>query len=161
MNKGLQQFLKGAKLFLEKGRRKLYNNRPEISEKMLMATIKFTIQMNCGVRHDEEADVFVSYCPRLDVYSQGDTENGAIEGIRSAIALHISTAFDYNRLDQVLRKAGFQRMSGEPSAADLLAQPVDEFVHVQVKQHDYKCVPIEVPLTLLAAQAFSEYARSH
>ena len=76
----------------------------------VMANISITVQMICGVRHAEDEDLYVSVCPRLGVYSQGETEAEALDAIKSAVVLHLTTAFDHNRLDKVLRKAGFQKM---------------------------------------------------
>lgn len=114
-----------------------------------MATIQFTIKMNVGVRQDEDAGVYVSHCPSLEIFSQGETEDEAVEAIKSAITLHLTTAFDFNRLDKVLRKAGFEKFSagGEQDSS----QGEDrEFVAVHVKQDkQYRNVPITLPLTLL------------
>ena len=111
-----------------------------------------------GVRHDEDAGVFVSFCPRLEVYSQGETHEEAVEAIKGAITLRLSTAFDHNRLDRILRKAGFQSIQ---QGQAILTEP-EEFVHdVDVKMDkDYTEVPVEVPLTLLAAQSQFGYASS-
>jgi len=121
-----------------------------------MATITLTVKVNCGVKHDAEDNVWVSVCPRLNVFSQGDTEEEAIEAIRSAVTLHLSTAFDHNRLDKVLRRAGFDKI--EKAELHEVAAVADEYVHVSIRPTEYKSVHIEVPLTLLAAQRQSEYA---
>jgi predicted RNase H-like HicB family nuclease len=111
--------------------------------------------MICGVRHAEDEDLYVSVCPRLGVYSQGETEAEALDAIKSAVVLHLTTAFDHNRLDKVLRKAGFQKMSGEAVPA-VIAQ-ADEFVKIHLIG-TFKEVPIEVPLTLLASRSQTDYA---
>jgi predicted RNase H-like HicB family nuclease len=121
-----------------------------------MANITLTVQMICGIRHAEDEDMYVSVCPRLGVYSQGETEAEALEAIKSAVGLHLATAFDHNRLDKVLRKAGFQKMSD--GAATPLADPqTDEFVKVHI-HGAFKEFPIEVPLTLLASRSQTDYA---
>jgi predicted RNase H-like HicB family nuclease len=38
---------------------------------------------------DVEADVWVSYCPELDLYSQGETEGEALEAVIEAAHLHV------------------------------------------------------------------------
>lgn len=75
-----------------------------------MAKITLTLKLNCLVRCDEADDIWVSVCPRLKVYSQGENEEEAVAAMRSAILLHVTTAFDQNRLDKVLHAAGFYKM---------------------------------------------------
>jgi len=114
-----------------------------------MATIEFTINMNCEVGYDQDTEVFVSHCPTLDVYSQGETEEEALDAIKSAVTLHVTTAFDFQRLDRVLRKAGFEKI--ESSGAERPATDSREFVSVRVKP-EMKQVPISLPLRLSSAQ---------
>lgn len=124
-----------------------------------MATITFTVKVNCGVRLDTDDNIWVSVCPRLSVFSQGDTEEEAIEAIRSAVTLHLSTAYDHNKLDKVLRHAGFGKM--EKATISQVDAVADEYVHVRIQPSEYKSVHIEVPMELLAAQGQPEYASAH
>jgi predicted RNase H-like HicB family nuclease len=75
----------------------------------------YSVQMNFNlrglVRHDDEASVFVSQCPALGIYSQGETIAEAREAINSAVAMYLATAYEFDRLDQVLRRAGFRGAS--------------------------------------------------
>jgi predicted RNase H-like HicB family nuclease len=123
------------------------------------ATVKFTIQMNCGVRPDDDTGLFVSYCPTLDIYSQGGSEDEAIEAIKSAVALRLSTALGHGRLEKLLRKAGFKIAPHLPS--DTHPASDAEFVHVQTVPNEFKAIPVEVPLTLLAANAGFSDACTH
>ncbi len=50
-------------------------------------------RLACRVRRDEQTDVFVSVCPSMNVYSQGETEDEAIAAIKSAVGLYIKAAF--------------------------------------------------------------------
>jgi predicted RNase H-like HicB family nuclease len=114
-----------------------------------VATIEFTINMNCQIHRDEDAGVFVSHCPTLNVYSQGESEEEALEAIKEAVTLHVTTAFDFNRLDKVLRKAGFERFTLD-QAVDAAASPA-EFVKVAMRK-DTKEFPISLPFCLRADQ---------
>jgi predicted RNase H-like HicB family nuclease len=122
-----------------------------------MATIEFTINMNCTVHRDDDAGVFVSHCPTLDIYSQDETEADALEAIKEAITLHITTAFDFNRLDKILRRAGFSKFV--PNTAEEGPSYEDgEFVKVKVQRpEEYKHVSVTVPLRLTKAPQL-EYA---
>lgn len=113
-----------------------------------MATIEFTINVTCQIRRDDDAGVFVSHCPRLNIYSQGETEEEALEAIKEAVTLHVTTAFDFNRLDKVLRKAGFEKFTLN-QVMDAVELPT-EFVKVQMRK-DVKDFPISLPLRLRVA----------
>ena len=97
------------------------------------------------VRKDTEADVFVSHCPSLGLYSQGETEDEAVEAIRSAVHLYLDAAYAHDRLDLVLRRGGFRPI--EPGTPQ--PQPFDEYVAIGAQEA--KQVEIKVPLTLVAA----------
>lgn len=120
-----------------------------------MATIEFTANLHCCTRFDEEASAFVGYCPTLNVYSQGDTETEAVEAVQDAVRLHLTTAFDFNRLDKVLRKAGFTGLTPVPQDVALVADV--EFVQVKVHK-DSKNHTIKVPLQMLAPRVLQQYA---
>jgi predicted RNase H-like HicB family nuclease len=114
-------------------------------------SISIAVKVLCTIRRDEEADVFVSHCPVLSVFSQGESQEEAREAIEEAIGLHLKTAYKFDRLDQVLRRAGFKEFSGAISPEEP-AQFVSVIEHGDYSQHE---VNIEVPLTLLAAQSSS------
>lgn len=55
----------------------------------------------------ERKNWFVSSCPILDVHSQGDTKNEAIENLIEALSLFFTTCIEMGTLDKVLRECGF------------------------------------------------------
>jgi predicted RNase H-like HicB family nuclease len=85
-----------------------------------------------GVRHEEEADVFVGFCPRFNVYSQGESAEEAKDAVGSAICLRLRTAFDHGRIETVLRQAGLDRLLSKDSITRL--SPDDEFVCFTFKE---------------------------
>jgi predicted RNase H-like HicB family nuclease len=76
--------------------------------------IQVIFKLSITIRHDGEASVFVSHCPALGVYSQADSEPEAIEAIREAAMLYLQTAYEHDRLDQILRRSGFTAMQPPP-----------------------------------------------
>lgn len=72
-----------------------------------MARGELRMVLPCHIKRDDEAGVFVSHCPSLNVYSQGETEREAIDAIQSALHLYISAAYRFDKLDQILHQAGF------------------------------------------------------
>jgi predicted RNase H-like HicB family nuclease len=104
-----------------------------------------------GVRHDADADVFVGFCPRFKVYSQGETKEEAREAVTSAICLRLSTAFEHGRIVKILRDAGFERLvSGSKGG---VPSPDDEFVAFKFKNNvEVTETNIRVPIGALLHQ---------
>lgn len=50
---------------------------------------------------------YVSCCPVLDVWSQGETKQNAIENLREALQLFLLDCFERGTLDKVLKECGF------------------------------------------------------
>jgi len=95
---------------------------------MMTQVVEITINnVQFAVRHDEDAGVFVSFCPRFNVYSQGETKDEAIEAATDAVCLRLGTAFEHGRFDKVLRQAGLERIG----SADSTPSEKDEFVSVR------------------------------
>ena len=51
---------------------------------------------------------YVSYCPALDIYSQGESEEEAISMLAEAIEMFIKSCFDRGVLFQVLEDCGWR-----------------------------------------------------
>ena len=51
---------------------------------------------------------YVSYCPALDIYSQGESEEEAIAMLAEAIEMFIKSCFDRGVLFQVLEDCGWR-----------------------------------------------------
>ena len=58
---------------------------------------------------------FVSFCPDLDVWSQGDTEAEAKEMIQEAVQLFLESCWEMGTLHKVLKgiKISFEILKGE------------------------------------------------
>jgi predicted RNase H-like HicB family nuclease len=96
--------------------------------------VEITInKVEVAIRHDDDADVFVGFCPRFKVYSQGETQEEALEAVGSAVALRLSTAFEHGRINTILRQAGFERIA-KSSNGSAPPSPDDEFVAFRFKE---------------------------
>ena len=51
---------------------------------------------------------YVSHCPPLDVWSQGDTKAEARKNIREAVSLFVVSCIERGTLDEVMKECGFQ-----------------------------------------------------
>lgn len=52
------------------------------------------VELEIEVRYDAASKTFVSYCPALDVYSQGVNETEARAAIEGAVALYLAACRD-------------------------------------------------------------------
>ena len=73
--------------------------------------VSFKAQLIAGIKK-EELKLYVSYCPALDLYSQGETEKEAKKNIVEAVELFIQTAYEEGTLKNVLADCGFSLATG-------------------------------------------------
>jgi predicted RNase H-like HicB family nuclease len=111
--------------------------------------LQIQVNLSGAIRHDEDAGVFVSYCPALKLYSQGESEVQAMEALKSAVGLFLTTCFERNQLDAALRDAGFN----QTSAVGLM--PVEkrmgEWIEIREAKFD-DAFEFTVPINLIAAK---------
>ena len=70
------------------------------------------IRANLSARiKKEKPNAYVSYCPELDLYSQGDTLKEAEANIIEATQLFIESCIERNTLREVLLECGFTEYS--------------------------------------------------
>jgi predicted RNase H-like HicB family nuclease len=60
------------------------------------------IRLPAVVRQDEDTKAFISYVPKLDLYSAAMTEEEAVQAAQSAVDLFFKTAAEKGTLLQVL-----------------------------------------------------------
>ena len=89
----------------------------------MASRIRFDLTVPAEVREDE--DHFVSFCPALDVYSQGPSEEAALDNLAEALQLFVESCLARGTLDRVLKDCGFEPEAVEP-------EPVEDryMVHV-------------------------------
>ncbi len=63
----------------------------------------------------ENPKMYVSYCPELDLYSQGDTPKEAKTNIIEATQLFIESCIERNTLREVLLECGFTGYEKRPA----------------------------------------------
>lgn len=114
-----------------------------------MAQINIVFKLSIKIRPDDEAGVFVSQCPLLNIFSQGETEEEAKEALQEAVTLQLRALYKFDRLHQVLTRSGFTM--GEMGASPDLTNYPGQFVGVM--EQNAKSMEIEVPMTLVAAAA--------
>ena len=81
------------------------------------AKVEFTVPAEVREAGDEGA-YYVSVCPPLDVYSQGETEEVALANLAEALRLFIESCFERGTLVEVLKDCGFAPDGNNPEAAE-------------------------------------------
>lgn len=66
---------------------------------------RLDVSLPIEVRADGED--YISYCPALDLYSQGYTQEEALRNIVEAVQAFLESCYSRGYLDQVLRDCGF------------------------------------------------------
>jgi hypothetical protein len=110
--------------------------------------ITIDIRLRFATRHDEEADVYVGYCPSLDIYSQGTNQEQARRAVVNAAKLFITTCYDLDILHRVLRERGMNKAT-PVDAAELMERPDLEYITIGEFQNAFEET---VPIHLLAAR---------
>ena len=65
-----------------------------------MPRVVFSLTVDSEVK--KEGDAYVSYCPALDVYSQGDSEDEASANLIEALQLFLQSCYERGTLDAVM-----------------------------------------------------------
>jgi hypothetical protein len=113
-----------------------------------MSTVQVSFRLKFATRRDDEANVFVGYCPALKLYSQGVTEQESEEAVVSAVKLFLVACYERDILHSALRKRGMTR------ATAMVANQIkkdDSEEYVSVREFDREFWR-DVPINLVAAQ---------
>lgn len=101
-------------------------------------TVSVRVRLHAQIAK-EKPGMYVSYCPALDLYSQGATAKEARENIIEATQLFIESCFARGTLRDVLRECGFC-LAGEKPSRKRRARP-SGFVGARTCR-----IPAEIPL---------------
>jgi len=113
-----------------------------------MKRITVEVRVQGAVKRDEQAKVYVSYAPALRLYSQGNTQDQAIEALKSAIGLYLKVAYQENIFEKTLRRNGFL-LTASPEAAE----PVDNTITVLEEMGFTRSFDVPAALSLASPQA--------
>lgn len=122
------------------------------SERADMSTVQVSFRLKFATRRDEEASVYVGYCPALKLYSQGVTEHEAEEAVVSAVKLFLVACYERDILHSALRNRGMTRATSMV-ANQIKKNENKEFISVQQFEREFWR---DVPINLLAAQEAAE-----
>ncbi|HEV8641382.1 MAG TPA: hypothetical protein VGV13_09830 [Methylomirabilota bacterium] len=115
--------------------------------------VTFMARLKAGMKFDEQAKVWITYVPALQLYSQGSTKARAKRAIASAVRLFLTTAYEHGVWDKALRNVGLA-----PTGASQMPGPDSEFVGFFEEEILEKAsfpevfdVPAVLPLELIPA----------
>lgn len=90
----------------------------------MLDTVELTLCLVCTVKREAQ-NRWVTGCPKLDLFSQGKSEDEAKKALEEAIFLWVEDCFERGTLDQALKEVGFHKV--HPSAIS----PGDEHISVR------------------------------
>jgi len=70
--------------------------------------VTFTVKLPALVKKEKRGRVYISSCPVLDVYSQGESREKALANLKEALRLFFISCFERGTLPAVLKGSGFQ-----------------------------------------------------
>jgi hypothetical protein len=117
-----------------------------------MSIVQVSFRLKFATRRDDEANVYVGYCPALKLYSQGVTEQESEEAVVSAVKLFLVACYERDILHSALRRRGITR------ATSMVASQIkkdESKEYISVRQFDREFWR-DVPINLVAAQEASE-----
>jgi len=80
--------------------------------------MRIDMRLSLPAEVKKQGDWYVSRCPILDVYSQGETQKKALENLVEALRLFFVSCFERGTLDAVLKSCGFTAMkTAKPAQA--------------------------------------------
>lgn len=66
--------------------------------------IKFEATLKAGIKHDSQANVYVTYAPALKVFSQGESKIQAKTALTDAVQMFLRVAYEKGELERVLHR---------------------------------------------------------
>ena len=87
-------------------------------------------QLVLSVEFEQEREMWVAWCPELDVASQGSDRTEALEMLNDAVSLFLATCHEIGTLRQVLEESGLTplKLHSEP-AEGAVSVPIDLVIH--------------------------------
>jgi predicted RNase H-like HicB family nuclease len=117
------------------------------------ASVTLRIKLEAATKKDD--DRWIAHCLPIDVFSQGDTKEKALESLSEAVQLWFESCLDRDVLSEALAESGFTKVRADdpvPGGASVV-----EMIQFQPASHRKIVVPdyIEVEVPAYTAAHFS------
>ncbi len=106
--------------------------------------VKITVSVRGATKRDGSTGIYVGYCPALQIYSQGITEERVQKALRAAVLLFLSKCIECGVLDRALKERGFRDVTSFEAASP--KEMIDEFVAIEEYDETFE---FDIPLYLL------------
>ncbi len=118
-------------------------------------SLQIQLRLKGAVRRDDEADVWVGYCPTIKVYSQGTSEDEAEEALKDAAASFVIVCLQQKILERTLESRGFMPCKMTPDELKGTGPTADEAIEYIAVRHygDEFEFNVTVPYTSALAHA--------
>lgn len=120
--------------------------------------VKVSVNLQVALRLD--GDTWIGVCPALDLASQGETEDLALQAVTDAVEVWFESCLERGVLSQALESSGFTRVTRNvvaPDGVDTVgisaANPISESATAKSKQ-----ISIELPAYIAASLIAPPYA---
>ena len=113
-------------------------SKQSIEPKKVQDEISIRVNLHAYIKKEKEG-IFLSYCPVLDLYSQGDTQKEARKNIIEATQMFIESCVEDGTLNSVLHDSGF-RLANEKPARKRQSKTNEIFGGRAIK------IPTQIPL---------------
>lgn len=115
----------------------------------MLDTVEITLRLLCTVKQ-EGRNRWVTGCPKVDLFSQGKTEEEAKRSLEEAIVLWVEDCLERGTLEQALQESGFQKVH----PADIRSGDEHIVVHsVQEDEEREDLFPVYVQIPAYQAAA--------
>jgi predicted RNase H-like HicB family nuclease len=112
-----------------------------IKTKRIMKPIKIEFSAKLPFRIKKSGKYYISDCPILDVYSQGNTEEEAKVNLIDALSLFFISCYERGTLDSVLKECGFEATKPSKKKRKIDFNYIDVPIPFSVNKNE----PIECP----------------
>jgi predicted RNase H-like HicB family nuclease len=124
------------------------------------ALVQYRVKLEALTRQDGPR--WVAWCWSLDIMSQSDSQEGALESLKGAIELWFESCIDRNVLDEALRECGFSRLrtgdTAPPDASAVGIRPRSASMDSFTQEHH---IEVSIPAYIAAQQELRKPRASH
>ncbi|MFQ6052555.1 MAG: type II toxin-antitoxin system HicB family antitoxin [Candidatus Hydrothermarchaeota archaeon] len=105
----------------------------------MKVAVTFTVSLPIAIKKKQK--YYVSSCPILDVWSQGETREKAVSNLREALQLFLIDCYERGTLDKVLKECGFTAVRRLPSKKHLstFKHEIDVPLPFLIDEHLARC----------------------
>lgn len=117
--------------------------------------VEIAIKLRGTVYCDDQTGLHVGYCPALDIYSQGTSEEEAHQALTDAMIVYVRLCYERGILDNILNGRGFRPVA-PGVAADGPGAPERETISVRPCMEFDFAVPLHLESAMLAQHTGSD-----